>query len=173
MKRVLHKAITLKHALSLEVKGLKRHGRSAYSLIKEMYRLEGSKQKVHDQLAKLICPIHDVMLIPIDHESQGLAFCCIIENCTVLLWKDSIHKGGMPTPADQQTRTARNKVHNFFDPLWETKEFKSRYKAYRWLSMKMEQKECHIGLFTLAQCEKAIKILIQHRGIEPELARLL
>lgn len=43
-----------KHALALEMKGLKRHGRSMYSLVKEFYGLKGNKQKVYDQFSKLV-----------------------------------------------------------------------------------------------------------------------
>lgn len=39
-----------KAALSLEVKGLKRRGRSAYAIIKEVYGYKGSRQSVLDQM---------------------------------------------------------------------------------------------------------------------------
>lgn len=41
---------TLLCALKLEIKGLKRNGPSAFSIIKKEYNLKGSKQSVHDQL---------------------------------------------------------------------------------------------------------------------------
>ena len=40
----------LKGALKLEICGMKRKGRSAYSLIKEEYGFKGNKQKVLKQL---------------------------------------------------------------------------------------------------------------------------
>jgi len=43
-----------KGALGLELKGLKRHGRSAYSICKEVYGLKGNKQKVYDQMCQLV-----------------------------------------------------------------------------------------------------------------------
>ena len=46
--------ITLKHALSLEIKGLGRHGRSVYSIVKEEFGLKGNKQKVYDQFVELV-----------------------------------------------------------------------------------------------------------------------
>jgi hypothetical protein len=42
--------LTLKAMLSLELKGMKRRGRSAYSIVKEELGFRGSRQKVYDQL---------------------------------------------------------------------------------------------------------------------------
>lgn len=44
----------LRQALQLEIKGLKRHGRSAYVIIKEEFNLRGSRQSVLDQLTEII-----------------------------------------------------------------------------------------------------------------------
>lgn len=41
-------------ALALEMKGLKRRGRSAYSICKEVYGLKGSRQQVLDQMGEMI-----------------------------------------------------------------------------------------------------------------------
>ena len=41
-------------ALKLEIKGLKRNGPSAFSIIKKEYNLKGSKQSVHDQLQSIL-----------------------------------------------------------------------------------------------------------------------
>ena len=46
--------LTLKAALKLEVVGLKRRGRSVYSIIKEEYGLRGNKAKVLEEFTKLI-----------------------------------------------------------------------------------------------------------------------
>lgn len=46
--------LALKGALGLELKGLKRRGRSAYSIVKAEFGFIGSKQKVYDQLCKYI-----------------------------------------------------------------------------------------------------------------------
>ena len=43
-----------KQALRLEIYGMKRRGRSAYALIKEIYGLKGSKQRVLEQFTKII-----------------------------------------------------------------------------------------------------------------------
>ena len=41
-------------ALRLEIRGLRRSGRSAYAICKEVYGLKGSREKVLDQLNKMI-----------------------------------------------------------------------------------------------------------------------
>jgi len=41
-------------ALVLEMQGMKKRGRSAYSLIKEEFGLKGNKQKVFEQLGEII-----------------------------------------------------------------------------------------------------------------------
>ena len=50
----LYTMMVQKQALKLEICGMKTRGRSAYSLIKEMYKLKGSKQKVLEQFTKII-----------------------------------------------------------------------------------------------------------------------
>lgn len=42
--------LTLRSALSLELKGLSRRGRSVYSIVKEEFGFKGNKQRVYDQL---------------------------------------------------------------------------------------------------------------------------
>ena len=43
-----------KGALKLEIAGMKRRGRTAYSIVKEAYGLKGSRQSVLDQLRTMI-----------------------------------------------------------------------------------------------------------------------
>ena len=50
----LYQMVVQKQALKLEIYGMKTRGRSAYVLIKEMYGLKGSKQKVLEQFTKII-----------------------------------------------------------------------------------------------------------------------
>jgi hypothetical protein len=49
----LARMATLKSALSLELKGMTRRGRSVYSIIKEEFNLKGNKQRVYDQYCEL------------------------------------------------------------------------------------------------------------------------
>ena len=46
--------LVLKHALKLEILGMKRRGRSVYSIIKEEFNLKGSKQRVWDTFKLMI-----------------------------------------------------------------------------------------------------------------------
>ena len=50
----LYQMMVQKQALKLEIFGMKTRGRSAYALIKEMYNLKGSKQKVLEQFTAII-----------------------------------------------------------------------------------------------------------------------
>lgn len=44
------RVLTLRSALGLELKGLKRRGRSVYSIVKQEFGFKGNKQRVYDQL---------------------------------------------------------------------------------------------------------------------------
>ena len=50
----LYSIMTKRSALVMEMKGMKRRGRSAYSIIKEEFGLKGSKQMVFEQLTEII-----------------------------------------------------------------------------------------------------------------------
>ena len=50
----LYQMMVQKQALKLEIYGMKTRGRSAYVLIKEMYGLKVSKQRVFEQFTKII-----------------------------------------------------------------------------------------------------------------------
>ena len=50
----MYRLITMKHALKLEIYGMTRRGRSVYSIIKDEFKLKGSKKKVLDQFCKII-----------------------------------------------------------------------------------------------------------------------
>lgn len=46
--------ITLRGALKLELLGMKRRGRSAYSIIKDEFGLKGNKQSVYNQFDNIV-----------------------------------------------------------------------------------------------------------------------
>lgn len=46
--------LVLRSALKLEIKGMKKRGKSAYSTIKQEFNLKGNKQKVLNQLNDII-----------------------------------------------------------------------------------------------------------------------
>ena len=50
-----YRLIVLSSALKLEIKGMvMSRGQSAYSRVKEEFKLKGSKQKVYDQLQEIL-----------------------------------------------------------------------------------------------------------------------
>lgn len=61
--------------------------------------------------------------------------------------------------ANSELRKAKSTVHRVFDPIWKNGEIK-RYKAYQWLADKLgiDILECHIGMFNIEICKKAIDI---------------
>lgn len=62
--------------------------------------------------------------------------------------------------ANEETRTARARVHALFDPIWKSGAM-SRKKAYKMLADALDVKkvDCHIGLMSKEVCEKAEKII--------------
>jgi hypothetical protein len=46
--------LTLRQMLKLEMQGMKRHGRSAYSIIKSEFGLKGNRESVFNQLSNLL-----------------------------------------------------------------------------------------------------------------------
>ena len=50
----LYQMMVQKQALKLEIYGLKTRGRSAYSVIKRIYGLKGSKKRVLEQFTEII-----------------------------------------------------------------------------------------------------------------------
>jgi hypothetical protein len=49
-----YRAKVLLFALSLECKGMRRNGPSAYSIVKREYNLKGNKQSVYSQLSAIL-----------------------------------------------------------------------------------------------------------------------
>jgi hypothetical protein len=63
--------------------------------------------------------------------------------------------------ANATLRQLKMRVHEAFDPLWMAKAKMNRRQAYKWLAEQMgiPVYECHIGMFTPAQCFQAIRII--------------
>lgn len=102
------------------------------------------------------CPIHDVAMQKWNTQF-GARWQCPEPGCEMACWG-----GQTSTPADKQTRAARNVCHLHFDPTWADPEgsirrkFKNRKQAYRWLrrAMRLPWEKAHIGMFTLTQCQR-------------------
>lgn len=65
-------------------------------------------------------------------------------------------------PADAATRTARQRLHAVFDPVWKSGRM-GRREAYAWLAQKLriEFDACHVSLFDKATCDRAVEIVLQ------------
>jgi len=50
----MFRMLALKSALSLEVMGMRRGGRSVYSIVKEEFGLKGNKQRVLEQFTAIV-----------------------------------------------------------------------------------------------------------------------
>jgi phenylalanine-4-hydroxylase len=63
---------------------------------------------------------------------------------------------------DKQTQDWRIKAHQVFDKLFEgQKPLMTRAEAYEYLQylMKLDEKDAHIGRFSIAQCQEVIDLL--------------
>lgn len=69
--------------------------------------------------------------------------------------------------ADKELRYWKKRTHAIFDPLWKFEKTNKYYKKsyartarYQWLAKKLniEMKDCHIGMFDIVLCKKAIEI---------------
>lgn len=77
------------------------------------------------------------------------------------------HKGTvipLGSLANHELRTARSAAHKAFDPLWLNNKKRGRTTAYLILQRQFHLTifEAHIGMFTIAQCEKLIKVCNNH-----------
>jgi len=71
------------------------------------------------------------------------------------------HPDGTPCgfPAiDQETKDARHRAHEVFDPLWKFGRIQ-REDLYRKIAiiMKIPRDKCHVAMFTKEECEKFIE----------------
>lgn len=78
------------------------------------------------------------------------------------------YKGGEPMGrlANAPLRLAKRCAHRAFDPLWQENGI-LRGDAYSWLAkqLKIEVRDCHIGMFNLDTCNRVIEICNGRRGI--------
>ena len=75
------------------------------------------------------------------------------------------HKGGdgcrpLGRLADAELRAAKSRAHRAFDPLWRDGLFRSRAKAYLWLShvLGIPASETHIGMMDVETCDRVEEI---------------
>lgn len=103
------------------------------------------------------CPDHRKTDMVCEWTRYGIRYRCPEPLCTVACWD-----GSTSTPANAETRALRQRCHELFDPLWQTRShFRSRTDAYRWMATIMGCKvsNCHIGMFSKEGCLKLISEL--------------
>lgn len=96
--------------------------------------------------------------------SYGMMYLC--RHCNAYV---GCHKGTdrpLGRFADAELRYWKKAAHAVFDPLWRQGRFRGQRKAaYEWLAeqMGLPVEQTHIGMFDIAQCKQAIKI-VQEKG---------
>lgn len=77
-------------------------------------------------------------------------------------------KRALGTLADDELRAWRGLVHAAFDPLWRKGGPLTRREAYRRLQaeMGMEPQECHIAMFGIGECRRAIDAVARIREVD-------
>ena len=103
-----------------------------------------------------LCPQYRTKLKP-RKTRYGIRWSCPVDGCTVAKWN-----GSTSTPADEETRKARIKAHDAFDPLWKFGRYR-RTQLYKKLAdfMGLGDKETHIGMFDKEQCARVIEFVEQ------------
>lgn len=64
--------------------------------------------------------------------------------------------------ANEELRLARKSAHDVFDEVWKQGRL-TRPDAYAWLSraMKLRPEDCHIGMFTVEECQRAKQLVYE------------
>ena len=59
--------------------------------------------------------------------------------------------------ANAELRKAKSRVHTAFDPKWKNGPM-TRQESYAWLAgrLRIDPDQCHIGMFDLAMCDRAV-----------------
>lgn len=65
--------------------------------------------------------------------------------------------------ANAELRAAKMEAHAAFDPMWKSGA-KKRGGAYAWLAdaLEMDKKQCHIGMFDVADCRRVVAACTGH-----------
>lgn len=106
----------------------------------------------------LRCPECDAPMVLRDSK-YGPFYGCSMYFATKCPGSHGAHPDGAPmgTPANQAAKAARIRAHDAFDHMWRGMGMRKN-DAYRWMAkaMGLSEDEAHIGMFTIAQCEKLI-----------------
>lgn len=105
-------------------------------------------------------------------KDYGKAYICAnYPACDAYVGVHKHTKTPLGTLANKKLRKARNDVHKIFDPLWQAAPANVRYKkktrlqAYQWLAkeLNISLSECHIAMFDLDMCHRAIDLITGRR----------
>jgi len=100
--------------------------------------------------------------MPLIRRRRGYFYRC--ERFPTCSGRHSAHDDGRPhgVPAGSETKHLRTVAHAALDELVRARRWRLA-DAYRWLAreMRLSYKECHIGRFDLATCNRAIEICNQ------------
>lgn len=94
------------------------------------------------------------------------AYRCVVVECDSYVGLHPRTDIPLGTLANKATRAARKQAKGEIMPMWEEQGME-RAAVYRWLAEKMGIKDvnhCHIGWFSIAQCNQVIQICRTNRG---------
>lgn len=99
--------------------------------------------------------------------SYGMSWLCKPCDAYVGCHKNSRSHRPLGSLANKSLRALRGRVHATLDPLWKAGEAadgptsNARGRTYLWLAeqMGLPKEQCHVAMFTDAQCERALVIL--------------
>jgi len=98
---------------------------------------------------------------PVYNKDYGPLYICWKCNAYV-----GVHSGepkkALGRLATKELREWKKKAHAAFDPIWQS-NYKSRYQAYQWLSIKLNipKEFTHIGMFNLETCKRVVEICLK------------
>ena len=114
---------------------------------------------------KVICPYcqADAKLTDsqcVYRRSYGLIWICFPCMAWVGVHKNSPANVPLGRLANAELRQWKQRAHAAFDPLWREGDMR-RKQAYAWLAerMGMSRKQCHIGMFDVAECKRVVEIM--------------
>lgn len=98
--------------------------------------------------------------IEIYGKSYGMAYLC--RGCDAYV---GCHKGTdkpLGRLANHELRKWKMRAHAAFDLLWKCR-FMRRWQAYAWLAdeLNVPAEQCHIGMFDVDMCQKAIDVSLK------------
>ncbi len=92
-------------------------------------------------------------------KSYGMIYLC--KRCDAYV---GVHRGtskALGRLADKKLRHWKKEAHKYFDNIWMRKKCSgARVQGYKWLTCELDIQEslCHIGMFDIDRCKKAVEI---------------